>query len=458
MTITHVNRRDFLVRTGLALGAGALTANAPLARVLADFTKPAQLDSWEAVRDQFPLSREVIHMAGFFLASHPTPVREAIEAHRRRLDENPIGYWIGHGEELEGTVLRAAADYLGVTSTDIALTDSTTMGLGLLYGGLALREGQEVLTTIHDHYSTDMSLRLRAQHTGASIRQIPLYRKLDTVSREEIVDSLMKELRPRTRVVAITWVHSSTGLKLPIRQIADAMAKINADRPDTERALLCVDGVHGLGVEDIGLKDLGCDFFIAGTHKWMFGPRGTGLVWGHPRAWPAANATIPTFNHEAYRVWMKDTPEASSSPDRPRDAEMRSLPMDVPYGAIMTPGGFHSFEHRWALNEAFRFHLAIGKTRVTERIHTLNDQLKDGLAKMAHVKLHTPRSRDLSAGIVCFEVNGWKPEKVVERLRQRRIMASVAPYATQYVRLAPSLLTSPEEVERTLQETRSLSG
>jgi isopenicillin-N epimerase len=459
MAMTHVNRRDFLARTGLALGAGALAANAPLARVLADFTKPPRLDSWEAVRDQFLLSREVIHMAGFFLASHPTPVREAIEAHRRRLDENPIGYWIGHGEELEGTVLRAAADYLGVTPTDIALTDSTTMGLGLLYGGLALREGQEVLTTIHDHYSTDMSLRLRTQRTGASIRQIPLYRKLDTVSREEIVDSLMKELRPRTRVVAITWVHSSTGLKLPIRQIADAMAKINADRPDTERALLCVDGVHGLGVEDVGLKDLGCDFFVAGTHKWMFGPRGTGLVWGHPRAWPVANATIPTFNHEAYGVWMKDMPsEASSSPDRPRDAEMRPLPMDVPYGAIMTPGGFHSFEHRWALNEAFRFHLAIGKTRVTERIHALNDQLKDGLAKMAHVKLHTPRSRDLSAGIVCFEVNGWKPEKVVEHLRQRRIMASVAPYATQYVRLAPSLLTSPEEVEKTLQEIRSLSG
>lgn len=436
-----MNRRDFLVRTGLALSAAVLTGNVPISRVLAGSAQPFPLDSWEAVRDQFPLARDVIHMSPFFLASHPTPVREAIEAHRRGLDANPMGYWLDHSERLEGEVLRAAADYLGVNPTDIALTDSTTMGLGLLYGGLTLRKGQEVLTTVHDHYSTEESLRQRAERTGASIRQIPLYRTLATVSREEIVETLVKAVRPQTRIVAVTWVHSSTGLKLPIREMADALAKINAGRAEGDRALLCVDGVHGLGVEDVRLTDLGCDFFIAGTHKWLFGPRGTGLVWGHPRAWPVANAIIPTFNFEAYRIWMKEVP-----------------PKQLPYGAIMTPGGFHSFEHRWAVAEAFRFHQAIGKARVAERIHALNDQLKDGLAKMKHVTLHTPRARDLSAGIVCFEVDGWKPAKVVEHLRQRKIMASVTPYATQYVRLAPSLLTSAEEVEKTLQEVRNLSG
>jgi isopenicillin-N epimerase len=214
---------------------------------------------------------------------------------------------------------------------------------------------------------------------------------------------------------------------------------VNADRADSERALLCVDGVHGLGVEDVRLPDLGCDFFVAGTHKWLFGPRGTGLVWGHPRAWPVANATIPTFHFDAYRVWMKEI-----------------SPKEIPVGAMMTPGGFHSFEHRWALGEAFRFHQAIGKARIAERIHALNDQLKNTLVKMRHIKLHTPLSRDLSAGIVCFEVAGWKPDQVVEYLRQRRIIASVTPYAAQYVRLAPSLLITPEEVEKTCEEIRTI--
>jgi selenocysteine lyase/cysteine desulfurase len=434
-----MNRRAFLVRTGLLLGASALAGPLPLlSRASA---APPALDGWDAVRDQFLLTRDVIHMTGFLLASHPTPVREAIERHRRGLDENPAHYWADNEEPREAEVLRAAAEYLGARPTDIALTDSTTMGLGLLYGGLALRPDQEVLTTVHDHYSTQVALQLRTKRTGAAIRTVPLYRDLATVTKEELVETLLREVGPSTRYVAVTWVHSSTGLKLPIREMADALARINAARTEADRVLLCVDGVHGLGVENVTMADLGCDFFIAGTHKWMFGPRGTGIVWGHHRAWPTANATIPTFNMQAYRIWMKDVP-----------------PEDLPMAALMTPGGFHSFEHRWALSEAFRFHLAIGKARIADRIHALNRQLKEGLRAMPGVTLRTPLADELSAGITCFDVAGVTPAEAVERLRRRRIVASVTPYATKYIRLAPSLLTSPEEVEITLREIRALRG
>ena len=122
----------------------------------------------------------------------------------------------------------------------------------------------------------------------------------------------------------------------------------------------------------------------------------------------------------------------------------------------MTPGGFHSFEHRWALDEAFKFHQAIGKSRVTQRIYELNQQLKEGLTAIPHVTLHTPVSQDLSAGIVCFEMAGMAPRTVVEKLRQRGIVGSVTPYTTQYARLAPSLLNSPNEIETTLAEIRNL--
>ena len=430
-----INRRNFLVRSGLALGIALIASEVPfLSRSGALAATPSRSLEWQAVRDQFPLSRDLIHLAGFFLASHPTPVREAIERHRRGLDADPIGYWLAHEKEQEASVLRAAADYLGVSPTEIALTDSTTMGLGLLYGGLALQQDQEILTTTHDHYSTDVSLRLRAERTGATVRRISLYEELSTISRESLVEKLVGQVRDHTRIVAVTWVHSSTGLKLPIAEMAKALENINTSRAEKDRIIFCVDGVHALGVEDFRLSDLGCDFFVAGTHKWMFGPRGTGFVWGHERAWPFANAIIPTFHSDAYDMWMRVIPP-------------RPLPMAI----YMTPGGFHSFEHRWALDQAFVFHQAIGKPRVTRRIHDLNDHLKQGLAKMQHVTLRTPLSRDLSAGIVCFEVAGLKPDQVVRRLRERGIVASVTPYATQYARVAPGLLNSPEEIETVLK-------
>ena len=433
-----INRRDFLVRSGLAIGAALLAAEAPFSTAIAS-SPPLKLDSWQAVREQFPLSRDFIHLAGFFLSSHPTLVQAAIERHRRGLDADPIGYWFEQEEKQEAAVLRAAADYLAVDPTEIALTDSTTMGLGLLYGGLTLREGQEILSTLHDHYATETSLQLLAERTGATIHQIPLYRSLKNVSRQELLENLIKNIRPNTRIVALTWVHSSTGLKLPIHEMAQAIHKLNESRAEQDRAIFCVDGVHALGVEDFRLSDVGCDFLVAGTHKWMFGPRGTGLVLGQKRAWPVANPIIPTFNAQAFDIWMKVSPQK-----------------DLPRSVYMTPGGFHSFEHRWALDEAFTFHQAIGKARVTQRIYELNQQLKQGLAKMPRVTLHTPISQDLSSGIVCFEVSGMPPRQVIERLRQRKIIGSTTPYATQYARLAPSLLTSSEDIEQTLQAILTL--
>ncbi|TKB69424.1 MAG: aminotransferase class V-fold PLP-dependent enzyme [Nitrospira sp.] len=433
-----MGRRGFLVRTGLTLSAAVLAGAQPRASA-EQATSSSRLKSWEDLRAQFPLSPQLIHLAAFFLASHPTPVREAIERHRTGLDTDPIGYWFEHEEKQEARVLQAAAEYLGGNPTDIALTDSTTMGLGLLYGGLQLRSGQEILTTTHDHYSTETALRLRAERTGATVRQIPLYRALKTVSRNEIVESLRKGISPATRIVAVTWVHSSTGLKLPIHDMALTIQAINRSRDEQDRIIFCVDGVHALGVEDFRVTELGCDFLVAGTHKWMFGPRGTGLVWGHPQAWPITRATIPTFSGQAYELWMENKSSKDLSPS-----------------VHMTPGGFHSFEHRWALDEAFTFHQTIGKSKVTKRIYELNQQLKQGLATMPHVTLHTPMSQDLSAGIVCFEVAGMEPRAVMEKLRQRGIVGSVTPYATKYVRLAPSLINSPKEIETTLEAIRTL--
>lgn len=77
---------------------------------------------------------------------------------------------------------------------------------------------------------------------------------------------------------------------------------------------------------------------------------------------------------------------------------------------------------------------------------------------MSRVRLRTPIDDGLSAGIVCFEVDGFPTKDVVGRLGALGIIASKAPYHTSYVRLAPGLLTSPEDVDETLREVRRLAG
>jgi selenocysteine lyase/cysteine desulfurase len=431
-----LTRRELLAAAGVTAGATATVTSlaacdpsppsAPSPTTAAAAAAPLDPNSWSSVRAQFALAPGVANLVAFYLASHAAGVRAAIERHRAGLDADAHGYLLANEEKLETAVRSEAAAYLKTDAGRIAFTDSTTMGLGLLYSGLRLRAGDEVLTTEHDFYATHESLRLRSVRDGATVRRVRLYDDPARADVAEIVRRLRAAVTRRTRVVAITWVHSSTGVKLPVRAIADALAAVNQGRPDEQRALLCVDGVHGFGEEDAAPDDLGCDFLVSGCHKWLLGPRGTGLVWGSDAGWRRFTPVIPTFG-------AGDT-----------------------VGSRATPGGFHSFEHRWALAEAFALHRAIGPARVAERTRTLATALKDGLAGLPKVRLHTPRSPELSAGLVCCEVDGYGAVDAVLALARAKVLTSATPYSPSYLRFGPSIVTSESDVDAALRAVRAL--
>src|SRR4051812_19894275 len=139
--MSSTNRRRFLstiaavtagsFRSLAARGADPATSDAAL------FDSDASR-SWEEVRGLFELRPDRIHMAGLLFASHPRPVSESIAGHREQLQRDPASYISHERWRLEGEVLKSASSYLGVLPADIALTDSTSMGLGLLYSGLRL--------------------------------------------------------------------------------------------------------------------------------------------------------------------------------------------------------------------------------------------------------------------------------------------------------------------------------
>ena len=177
-----LNRRDFVATAGLSL----LATGAPREGVSAKIAAPLDANSdWAVVKAQFDLAPQWLHFSQFYIVSHPTPVKEAIERYRRMLDSNPF-IAVEHGmgfdsflgqdsqdEPFPVRVQRAAAEYVGGQPDEVALTDSTTQGLALIYNGLTLKPGDEVLTTTHDHYVHHESIRLAVERSGASSRRIP---------------------------------------------------------------------------------------------------------------------------------------------------------------------------------------------------------------------------------------------------------------------------------------------
>jgi isopenicillin-N epimerase len=444
-----LNRRDFVATVGwsfFASTAARAASNADAPAVATDYS------DWTAVRAEFDLSPEWLHFSQFYIVSHPRPVRAAIERYRRMLDANPfttVEHGMGFEAFLRGAqeetrpqrVQRAAADYIGGRPEEVALTDSTTQGLALIYNGLTLKTDEEILTTTHDHYVHHEAMRLAAERSGASIRRVALYDAPAAASADEMAERLKRAIGPRTRIVGLTWVHSCSGVKLPVRRLTQVVADANRSRGERERILVVLDAVHGFGNQEEPLAQLGCDFAAAGTHKWIFAPRGTGIIWAPAKNWGLLRPTIPTFySPQPFTAWEEQQP-----------------PKPATQAAWVSPGGFKAYEHQWAMAEAFEFHDRIGRKRVAERIAALNSQCKEGLARIPRVKVLTPRDPTLSAGIICFQVEGQTSEETVHRLLGHKVIGSGSPYKVSYPRLAPSLVNDEQQVEAALSAVRAIA-
>ncbi len=415
------NRRDFLKHAGLLAASLPLTGALP-AIALAD-TSPTG-DKWAQLRQLFNQDPAWLHFSNFLITSHPTPVREAIERHRAALDNNPgmaMDWDLGVVEQREQNVRSWAARYLQADPRQIALTGSTTEGLAMIYGGVQVRADQEILSTEHEHYATHSILELRNQREGTQVRKIRLFDDTQSLSSDQILARIEQNIRPQTRVLGMTWVHSGSGVKLPIAEIGALVERHNRQRADGERLIYVVDGVHGFGVEDLSFPAMNCDFFIAGTHKWLFGPRGTGIVCSRSVEVKYVTPIIPTFSEAEH------------------------------FSTTMTPGGYHSFEHRWALDEAFKLHLQLGKAEVQARIHQLNSYLKQRLQQLPQIELVTPLSPHFSSGFTFFRVKGQDADKIAAYLMANRVVSdAVHRDVGPVIRTAPGLLNNEEQIDRLL--------
>ena len=417
------NRREFLKQAGILAAALPLGASLPNVAGTAN-AAPATGNKWAQLQQLFDQDPAYLHFSNFLITSHPKPVREAIERHRAALDNNPglaMDWDHGEIEQREENVRVWAGRYLQADAKQIALTGSTTEGLATIYGGVHVRPDQEILTTEHEHYATHTILALRSERDGTRVRKIRLFQDPYNASKAEILAAIDGAIRPETRVLGMCWVHSGSGMKLPIGEIGAIVDRHNRGRSDADRIVYVVDGVHGFGVDNLNFAQMNCDFFIAGTHKWMFGPRGTGIVCSRFAEVRYVTPIIPTFS------------EATA------------------FSTTMTPGGYHSFEHRWALDEAFKLHLELGKAEVEARIHALNSYLKQRLQQRPQIELVTPLSPELSAGFTFFRVKGKDSDKIAAHMMANRVVAdAVHRDVGPVIRTAPGLLNDEEQIDRLL--------
>ena len=160
--------------------------------------------------------------------------------------------------------------FIGAQSrAEVILTSGTTESINLVaqsFGRSRLSTGDQVLITHLEHHSNIVPWQLITQQTGAELVVAPMN------DRGEIdVEQLLAMLSERVKLLAISHVSNALGTISPVRQITDAAHAY--DIP------VLVDGAQGVPHMRVDVAELGCDFYAFSGHK-MFGPTGTGVLWG----------------------------------------------------------------------------------------------------------------------------------------------------------------------------------
>lgn len=223
------------------------------------------------------------------------PCRRATIAATQRawetLEANPIAHYGRFaGEPLIEDTRTVAARFLGCDLSELALTTSTTGGMNAVAQGLRLASGDRVLLSDQEHAGGLHCWQYLARHHGVQLDVVPIPR--GEFSADGIVSAFAKGIRPGTRVISVSHVFSSTGLRMPVAALS-ALAR--------SRGVLCVvDGAQAVGALRVNVRELGCHAYATSGHKWLMGPKGTGLLY---IAKDAQTAIRPMALEESYSTY-----------------------------------------------------------------------------------------------------------------------------------------------------------
>src|SRR5580658_8192405 len=208
-------RRDFFRLAALPLAWRAFETSLHAASRLPDSGNEAY---WQMVKRQYPLEDGLLYMNAANVCPASRLVMDRHIEYLRDFHANPSFQNRDKYVALRESLREKLARMLRVSAGEIAITRNTSEGSNIIVKGVDLKPGDEVLITDHNHPSNNDAWRVRAQRDGFVVKSLPV--PIPAHNAESLVAGFERAITPRTRVIAITHVTSTTGIRYPAREIA----------------------------------------------------------------------------------------------------------------------------------------------------------------------------------------------------------------------------------------------
>ena len=433
------NRRSFLKKlfggivattalpwvTSKAKGA-ELSRN--LSEVISKYNGSADTDDekfWNFIKQQFPLQEDLIYMNNGGLGPSPYQVIETIKSQMLKWESISE---TGHG--LVASVHEKAAKFFNCGTDEIAFTRNATEGMNIIARGIPLKKGDEVLMTTHEHPGGAIPWLAVQKDKGIRVKLF----EPDLTGKEnlKIIES---NITNKTKVLMISHIPCTTGLIFPAKEIAELCHQ--------KGIYFVLDGAQVLGMIPADFSELGCDFYTSSGHKWLCGPKGTGILY---------------IQREMLDVWQPSHVGAYSD----KVYKLEELKLEYRKEAKITEYATRNTPFIMGIGASLDFFGAIGMDKVAARGRALAIYLKEKLSQIDRVKLLTPMDPELSGSIVTFKILDDKKsytEYIAQIKKEYKIrLRPIGEHGLNAIRASLHVYNNFEQVDRLIEAVKKVTS
>jgi isopenicillin-N epimerase len=216
------------------------------------------------LRNQFLLRPDITYLNFGAFGACVKPVFQQYQQFQLELEQEPTYFMNVAGPQYLKESKKSLAEYLNAHEDDLVYVSNPSFAVNIIAKNFPLKQGDEVLATNIEYGACDRTWEYHCKKSGAVYKRQNI--QLPIESRESFVRNFLSGLTESTRLIFISHITSSTGLRLPVEEIC-AFAK--------EKGIpVFVDGAHAPGQIPVDLSLLNVDFYTGACHKWMMTPKG----------------------------------------------------------------------------------------------------------------------------------------------------------------------------------------
>jgi cysteine desulfurase / selenocysteine lyase len=303
--------------------------------------------------------------------------------------------------------------FIGAEGSRIATVPNTSAAANVIAAGLQWKPDDEVLLCDNE-FPANAVPWIALRRRGVTVRL------LETAHERLTPDVLRREISPRTRLVAVSWVSYGDGYRHDLSGLAEVAHESGA--------LFCVDAMQGLGVFPVDVAQIDADALFSGGAKWMLGLHGIAMLYLGPRFDESLQLAMPGWR-SVQDMWDFHNYEQPFS----RDAMRFESGTPNLIGTLSMACAIDLFER-------------CGPAAIARHVLDLTDRLCDGLDRLG-AEVATLRGEGISSGIVTFALPGWESIALGRALESQGIVMTCR---SGGLRLSPHGYNTGEEIDLVL--------